>query len=152
MAFKFFSYRSLIHSNVAEVVRLRFSPPHPEVSRLLLLPAPAEVMIKALASQRVLSVDRRCVDARKNSYWSISVDFVTSSGASSQSRKKARIDYREVLTPEQFQTYAQLRELRSNVAQAEAVPREFIADLESNLPNMKSKLLAGSFELSRIRQ
>ena len=34
-------------SNVAEVVRLRFSPPHPEVSRLLLLPAPAEVVIKA---------------------------------------------------------------------------------------------------------
>ena len=33
-------------SNVAEVVRLRFSPPHPEVSRLLLLAAPDGVVIK----------------------------------------------------------------------------------------------------------
>ncbi len=35
--------------NVAEVVRLRFSPPHPKVSRLLLLAAPADVRIKAAA-------------------------------------------------------------------------------------------------------
>ena len=36
-----------ISSPVAEVVRLRFSPPPPEVSRLLLLPAPAGLRIKA---------------------------------------------------------------------------------------------------------
>ena len=35
-------------SNVAEIVRLLFSPPHPEVSRFRLMRAPAEVMIKAM--------------------------------------------------------------------------------------------------------
>ncbi len=38
---------SVTTSKVAEVVRLLFSPPYPEVSRLLLLLASPEVMNKA---------------------------------------------------------------------------------------------------------
>lgn len=75
-----------------------------------------------LASHRVLAVDRRFVDRGENSCWAFCVDYQDSIGSSELSRKKTRIDYKEVLSPEEFPSFVQLRELRTQLAQSEAVP------------------------------
>jgi superfamily II DNA helicase RecQ len=77
-----------------------------------------------LSSHRVLAVDRRFVEQGENSYWTVCVDYdnaVAGPGMSGFS-KKGRIDYREVLPPAQFAIFAKLRDLRKQLAQAEAVP------------------------------
>ena len=78
------------------------------------------------AGHRVLTVERRWVDQGSNSFWSFCVeDFV--SRASGESRpanrsSNARIDYREILSPEDFAVFAKLRDVRKEIATAEAIP------------------------------
>src|SRR5437870_1589459 len=77
-----------------------------------------------LSSQRVLAVDRQFVNVGENSFWALCVDYLpSSSGVSGEaSGKKGRIDYREELSPQAFAVFARLRDLRKQIAQAEAVP------------------------------
>jgi superfamily II DNA helicase RecQ len=76
-----------------------------------------------LSSQRVLAVDRHFVEQGENSFWAICVDYLSppSGGPGPGGNRKGRIDYREVLPPQEFAVFARLRELRKQLAQAEAV-------------------------------
>lgn len=81
-----------------------------------------------LASHRVLTVERRWVDVGENSYWALCVDYQpgsTGSVSGDNSRPdtgKPRIDYREVLPPEEFSVFSDLRDLRKEIAEADGVP------------------------------
>lgn len=79
-----------------------------------------------LATHKVLSVDRRWIDQGPQSVWSFCVDYLPggrpgdSPGMANSQRGK--VDYREVLSPEEFAVYSRLRDWRKQVSQAEAVP------------------------------
>jgi superfamily II DNA helicase RecQ len=86
----------------------------------------AEAELNAfLRSKRVLSVDRRWVEQGASSFWSFCVDFLEPAGSPQGGRFGAgreRVDYREVLSAEDFAVFAKLRDLRKEIAQGEAVP------------------------------
>ncbi len=84
----------------------------------------AEAELNAfLASHRVDSVDRQLVVDGPRSAWAICVAYVDGPEPGSKAAsKKGRVDYREVLPPEQFQVFARLRELRKKLAEREGVP------------------------------
>ena len=80
-----------------------------------------------LRSHRVLSVDRRWVDQGENSYWAFCVDYQESiggsgSGGGDKPNYRGKVDYRAVLSPEDFAVYSRLRVWRKEVSQSEAVP------------------------------
>lgn len=89
--------------------------------------APAEAEINAfLARHRVVAIDRRWVDQGSSSLWAICVDyFAAGSGGDGRrgfSLGRNRIDYKQVLSPDEFLAFSRLRELRKEIAQSEAVP------------------------------
>jgi hypothetical protein len=75
-------------------------------------------------------VGRRWVDDGEGSFRAICVDYLESSGAVVSIRKdgalRNRVDYRERLSPADFRVFALLREVRNELAQAEAVPVDTI--------------------------
>ncbi len=79
-----------------------------------------------IGSQRVLSLERNWVEDGVNSFWSICVDYLPPASEGSTfkatSSNRARTDYREILSPEQFALFAKLRDFRKEIAQQEAVP------------------------------
>jgi superfamily II DNA helicase RecQ len=80
-----------------------------------------------LRSHRVLSVDRRWVDQGEHSFWEFCVDYLETSGGTTASGGKdgpsrERIDYKQQLSPADFQVFVKLRDLRKEIAQAEAIP------------------------------
>ncbi len=79
-----------------------------------------------LGSHRILAVDRRWVDQGADSFWSFCVDYLETRSGADAGRKdglgRGKVDYREVLSPEDFAVFARLRQLRKEIAQAEAVP------------------------------
>ena len=76
-----------------------------------------------LGSHRVVAIDRRFVDQGVQSFWAICVDYIAGSpGKGGSNASRERVDYKEKLTPEEFRVFAQLRDLRKELAQAEAVP------------------------------
>ncbi len=79
-----------------------------------------------LRSHKVLSVDRRWVDLGTESFWSFCVDYLERGAGGPQAGKggaaRGKVDYREVLNPEDFAVFARLRQMRKEIAQAVAVP------------------------------
>jgi hypothetical protein len=73
-----------------------------------------------------LTVERRWVEQWADSFWSYCIDYLESSGAphflTRESPVRNKVDYRERLSPEDFAVFARLREIRKDIAQAEAVP------------------------------
>src|SRR4051794_22092855 len=83
----------------------------------------AEELNAFLRGHRVLAVDRRWVDQGPASFWCFCVDVLDGPAAGPRGATgRGKVDYKEVLTPEQFAVFARLRDLRKQIAQAEAVP------------------------------
>lgn len=77
-----------------------------------------------LARHRVVGIDRRWVDLGTSSFWAVCVDHLV---AGPDARRGAsfgrnRVDYKQVLSPTEFAAFSRLRELRKEIAQADAVP------------------------------
>ena len=74
----------------------------------------------------VQHVERRLVDQGPASFWTFCVDYMDRAArpteASRSSGARAKVDYKDVLKPEEFSVFARLREERKKIAEAEAVP------------------------------
>ncbi|MFO7563887.1 MAG: HRDC domain-containing protein [Enhygromyxa sp.] len=80
----------------------------------------AEEVSRFIASHRILTIDRQFVADGSASYWAICVTYQQASEPSQS--KHSKVDYREVLSAEDFAVYARLRVLRKELAQRDAVP------------------------------
>lgn len=85
-----------------------------------------EELNRFVRGHRVLAVDKRWVEQGPESFWAFCVDFLDGDAGRSPGGQRGgqrnRVDYREVLTPEQFTLFSKLRDLRKVIAQEEAVP------------------------------
>lgn len=72
----------------------------------------------------VHKVDQRLVDDGQESFWSFCVRFASGGQVVSQASRGAsnKIDYRHVLSSEDFAIYSRLRALRKGSAEKEGVP------------------------------
>lgn len=78
-----------------------------------------------LSGHKVLSIERHLIDAGINSFWAICVDYLDSSSQQSgrqSGSSRNRIDYKTILSPEEFTVFSRLRDFRKETAQSEAVP------------------------------
>ncbi len=79
-----------------------------------------------LQHNRILTVHREFVQDGANSYWSLAVEYL--SGKDQQTGQpharsgKNRVDYKEVLSPEDFGLFARLREWRKEKAGETGMP------------------------------
>ncbi len=114
----------------------------------------AEELNRFLRGHRVVSVERRWVDQGMDSYWSFCVDYLetalaTGASARPASEPRGKVDYREVLNPEQFAVYLKLRTLRQAISKEEGVP-VYMVFTNEQLSAMVQKGPATKAELGRI--
>ncbi len=105
-----------------------------------------------LCNHRVLTVERRWVDQGSESFWALCIDYLESSSAEAfagRSSKPRGKDYKEILSPEDFATFAKLRELRKEIAQAEAVP-VYTLFTNEQLANMVQSKAQSRTDLGKI--
>ncbi len=85
-----------------------------------------EELNRFLSGVRVVHIHREFVDQGDNSFWSIAVEYLTGDSAQSGSfgsgKRRGRVDYKEVLSMEDFAVFAKLRDWRKQKAAEEAVP------------------------------
>src|ERR1017187_3225305 len=76
-----------------------------------------------LRAHRVLAVKKEFVADGENSFWTFCVEYLDSAaGAASWPGKGPKVDYKEVLKPEEFEVFSRLREWRKAAAEKEGVP------------------------------
>lgn len=79
-----------------------------------------EELNRFLRGHRVLSVERRLIEEGRNSMRSFCVEYPD--GAVTAFPVGLRVDYKEVLSPEQFAVFSRLRTVRKEIADKESVP------------------------------
>jgi superfamily II DNA helicase RecQ len=84
----------------------------------------AEIEMNAfLRSHRVLAVKKEFVPDGENSFWTFCVEYLDApAGLAGGPGKPPKVDYKEVLKPDEFEVFSRLREWRKGVAEREGVP------------------------------
>lgn len=75
-----------------------------------------------LRAVRVVNIQREFVDHGENAAWHIAIEYMAGDGSRKDDSPRARIDYKELLSPEDFTLFARLREWRKEIADSEKVP------------------------------
>jgi len=86
-------------------------------------PDDVEEMNKFLNSHRVIEVLKEFNPSESGGYWTFCVEYLQS-GIKNKSggNKQSKIDYKSVLSEEQFKVFSKLREIRKEIAKQEALP------------------------------
>jgi len=101
-----------------------------------------------LRGHRVLAVKKEFVADGENSFWSFCVEYLDGAGAGAllPGGRPPKVDYKEVLKPEEFEVFSRLRDWRKSVAEKEGVPvytvltNEQLAQMVQNRVNTKAGL------------
>jgi len=75
-----------------------------------------------LASHRIVEVIRDFVSDGGKSFWAICVVYTDDNPPLPKTNRSAKVDYKEVLNPNDFALYAELREWRKQVAAEDGIP------------------------------
>ena len=134
MKYKFF-HIPVIHSEAAETALNQFCDSH-----------------------HVLKVDRQLIDCGTDSLWAVCISWSTNTGSltanNTTGKRKPAIDYKEVLSEDDFAIYVQLRELRKHIAEQEgtAVYNIFTNEQLAKLVTGKIRTKADMSQIKGIGQ
>lgn len=110
-----------------------------------------EDLNRFLRSHRVLTVHREFVGQGDNSFWALAVEYLegpapSGPGSGDGRGGKQRVDYKEVLSPEDFALFARLRDWRKATAEQEGIPvyavltNELLAAIATKRPESAAQL------------
>lgn len=121
--------------------------------------APAEELNRFLRSVRVLVAHREFVCQGDASFWAMAVEYFASDAAASSApaprrEGERRVDYKALLSPEDFSLFVRLREWRKARAEAEATPVYTICTNEqlAEIARRRCSSLAALGEIEGIGQ
>lgn len=76
-----------------------------------------------LRGHRVLSVQKEFVSERDNSFWTFVIEYLEQAAAQNNiTDGKSKIDYKQVLSEEEFVLFSRLRDLRKELAARDSIP------------------------------
>ncbi len=106
-----------------------------------------------LRSHRMLTVKKEFVSDGENSFWTFCVEYLESSPAPQSPGQSGRpkVDYKELLKPEEFEVFSRLCEWRKDVAEKEGVP-VYVVFSNEQLAEMVRKKAIGFLEMKRHGQ
>lgn len=106
-----------------------------------------EEMNKFLRSKKVLHMENHIVNTDQGAFWCFCVRYLDEH---STERRRGKVDYREVLNEVSFNRFSEMRKIRKQIAEEEAIPayaiftNEELAELakfdsltEANMKNIK---------------
>lgn len=105
-----------------------------------------EELNRFLNSNNIISVEKYRVDRGDNLYWGFLVEYSAGSAKLYQLGKNT-VDYKEILSDEEFSIYSRLREIRNGVARDKGLPfyaifkNEHLAEIARKRPKTLNELM-----------
>ena len=81
----------------------------------------ADEVNQFLSQHRVIKFKQRLIELGNESFWAVSVQWQDGGRSSAKGNKSPSIDYREVLSEEEFQVFAKLRVTRKEIAEESGI-------------------------------
>ena len=109
-----------------------------------------EDLNRFLRGHRVVSVQKELVQTGTAAYWCFCAEYLDGVKPNAdRSKGRARVDYKDVLSEEDFAVFAKLRDVRKQLAAVEAVPVYAVCTNEQ-LAEMAKSRAASVSDLKRI--
>ncbi|MDR2211916.1 MAG: HRDC domain-containing protein [Spirochaetaceae bacterium] len=81
-----------------------------------------EALNRFIRSHRIIQVRKELVSMENQHHWAILVEFLDTPVKESNETGKSKIDYKELLSPEDFALFSKLREVRKKLAEDNGLP------------------------------
>lgn len=81
-----------------------------------------EEMNLFLRTKKVLQVEEHIFEIANGGFWCFRIKYLESGRQSFGFGEKEKVDYREVLSPAEFERFSSMREIRKKVASEEGIP------------------------------
>ena len=99
-----------------------------------------EELNRFLRGHRVISINRELVSNAGTACWCFCIEYLEGTSSSpGKSRGKPRVDYKEVLSEDDFAIFARMRDTRKQLADKEAVPAYAVCTNEQLAEMVKTK-------------
>ena len=105
-----------------------------------------------LNSNKIINIEKNLVQQENKYYWNFLIEYIKSNNNSSNSlrkNKKVKIDYKEVLSSEDFEIFSKLREIRKETADKEGIPVYGVFNNEQ-LSEIVTKRITTKSDLKKI--
>ena len=109
----------------------------------------AEELNRFLRGHRAVSVTKELVGGRENPAWAFCIEYLERAPLDSDPRRESMIDYKQVLSPEDFAVFSKLREVRKALAEKAAVP-PYAVFTNEQLAAMVQQRVASAAALEKI--
>lgn len=96
-----------------------------------------------ISQNRIVNIEKHFVADGSNSFWSVCVTTAPSQTAlrtHNSSIRRSTVDYKQILSPEDFAVFAELRKLRKQIAEAEGIPAYAVFTNEQLAGIVKNKV------------
>lgn len=108
-----------------------------------------DVVNKFMRAHKVVDVDKQFYVADNVAHWSLCITYLLANPSQQQAgmfEKREKVDYKEVLSAEDFEKFAKLRALRKKLADDNAIPAYAVfTDAElaqiAQMPSIEASLL-----------
>lgn len=105
-----------------------------------------------LQTNRVVSLDRHFISNGELSFWAFAVEYLegtTRERPVGPPANRSRIDYREILPPDEFEVFAKLRDWRKQTATDEGIPIYSVFTNEQ-LSQIVQRRISSKVDLAKI--
>ncbi len=109
-----------------------------------------EELNRFLRGHRVLSVQKEFVSERDNSFWTFVIEYIEQASSPNQiGDGKSKIDYKQILSEDEFTLFSRLRDLRKSLATRDSIPVYAIFTNEQ-LAEMAKKKVRTKTDIQKI--
>ena len=77
-----------------------------------------------LRENKIINVQKNLIQHENKYYWNFLVEYIKDVNKQQgfSGKKKSKVDYKEILSPEDFAVFSKLRELRKDIAEKNGIP------------------------------
>jgi len=113
-----------------------------------------EDLNRFLRGHRIVQTRKELVGAEGGSRWAILVEFLDNPEKNTGESGKSKVDYKDILTPEDFTLFSKLREVRKKLAEENGLPVYAVCTNEqlAEIAKRKPKSLAECMQIEGIGQ
>lgn len=107
-----------------------------------------EDLNKFLRANNIISIEKRIIVQDNKNYWSFLVEYILREGSVQAKAGRNTVDYKEILSDEEFLIYCKLRDIRNNTAKIMGHPpytlysNEQLAEIARKRPKSGEELQA----------
>lgn len=105
-----------------------------------------ESLNRFISGHKIINIEKNLIQSENKYYWNFLIEYVKTTTKFKSNISRSKVDYKELLSPEDFSIFVKLREIRKKIAEEQGLPlyavftNEQLSKIVTEKISTKSKL------------